>query len=112
MELLRDAEPVIRELLPAVFDEAGMPSHAACLRSAPLLVSLDAALVVCAILQEARDRAGDARPFEWRETVAESAFWAEGAILAATEGDIDLFSNCLKMLPRVVTEGWSYFAVH
>lgn len=112
MELLRDADPVIRELLPAVFDEAGMSAYASCLRSAPRLTSLDAALVVCSILKEARLRAGDARPHEWRETVAESAFFAEGAILAATEGDIDLFSDCLKMLRRTVAEGWARFAVH
>jgi hypothetical protein len=101
MELLRDAEPVV-EGTALLLEEAGMGLLATSLRSGLPLATLDAALAVADILKEAQAH----------EELSELAFWAEGAILAGCEGDIDLFSDCILMCERAASEAWLQFAVH
>lgn len=111
MELLLDADPVIRETMPLLLDSAGLPEHSRRLREAKPLLTLEAAFEVAEILRDLHS--GLARPsFEWLDVVMESAFWAEGAVLAAADGEIDLFDVCLRMCRRVVAEGWAQFAIH
>jgi hypothetical protein len=101
MELLRDADPVV-EGAALLFEEAGLGASAACLRSSIPLQTLEAVFEVCAVLKSAQDH----------ELVSEMAFWAEGALLSAADGDIDLFNDCLVMCKRAVAEAWIEFAVH
>jgi hypothetical protein len=112
MELLRDVEPAL-EGTAALFEEAGLGAFASGLRSNIPLATLEAAFAVCHILRDAQ------MPF-WIEMasadagqlVSEAAFWAEGAVLAACDGEIDLFNDCLGMVKRTVASGWPRFAIH
>jgi len=101
VELLRDAEPVV-DAAAALFEEAGMGASAAALRSWIPIRTMAAAFGVAGILKEAQAN----------EIVADLAFWAEGMMLAGCDGDIDLFSDCIRMCNRVLMEAWPQFAVH
>jgi len=112
VELLRDAESIVHETLPELFQEAGLGDYAAGLRSAPAMISFEAAISVCELLQGIRVNAGEARPAEWCEIVEELAFWGEGAVWAAADGEIDLFNDCLMMVKRVAATSWAKFGIH
>jgi len=101
MELLRDAEPVV-DAAAALFEEAGLGASAAALRSGLPIQTIEAAFAIASVLKEAQGN----------ELVSDLAFWAEGAILAAADGEIDLFNDCLQMAGRVLVEAWPQFAVH
>lgn len=101
VELLRDAEPVV-DAAAALFEEAGMGASAAALRSGLPIQTIEAAFAIAHVLKEA----------QCNEVVADLAFWAEGAILAAADGEIDLFNDCLMMVRRVMLEAWPQFAQH
>ncbi len=79
-----------------------MGASAAALRSWIPIRTMAAAFGVAGILKEAQAN----------EIVADLAFWAEGAILAAADGEIDLFNDCLMMVRRVMLEAWPQFAQH
>lgn len=101
MELLRDVEPAL-EGTAALFEEAGLGSSAAALRSSIPLATLESAFAICLVLEEAQAH----------EKVSDLAFWVQGAVLAGADGDIDLFGDCLRMARRVMLEVWADFAVH
>jgi hypothetical protein len=109
MELLRDAEPVV-EASAALFEDAGLGSFANSLRQGLPLKDLESAFECAAVLQEAQDLAGIDPEVD--RVMGELAFWAQGAILAAADGEIDLFNDCLRMVRRVVAVLSPSFAVH
>ncbi len=107
MELLRDAEPVIRESLPLVFDEAGLPSHSKTLRGTGGPWTLKDALEAAEALRNIHSGLESCECPEspgLREVLQDCAFWAEGMILSAIEGDIDLFDQSMIMLERSLRE--------
>ena len=101
MELLRDAGPVV-DAAAALFEEAGLGASAQALRSGLPMESFEGAFAIAQVLKEAQGN----------EVVCDLAFWAEGMLLAGLEGDIDLFSDSLKMCERTMTEVWAQFAIH
>jgi hypothetical protein len=117
VELLRDAEPVV-EGAAAVFEEAGLGSFATSLRSGLPLATLEATFAICSTLQKVQSVMGRAECAEHyrvpdaNELVSGLAFWAEGALLAAADGEIDLFNDCLLMARRLMAEAWHQFAIH
>lgn len=112
MELLRDAEPVV-EASADLFEEVGLGSFANSLRSELPLATLEKAFAVCAVLQNAQLKfVMDVGLNAGHDAACELAFWAEGAILAACDGEIDLFNDCLTMVGRIVMVEGPAFSVH
>ena len=109
MELLRDAEPIV-ETSASIFEEAGLGSLASGLRRGLPLKDIEAAFSVAAVLQEAQELVGVDPDIDFM--VGELAFWAQGAILSAADGDIDLFNDCWGMAKRVVLVMSAEFAIH
>jgi hypothetical protein len=91
--LLRDAEPVVNTAA-YFFEEVGLGRTARALRSGLPLVSSESALAVALVLFQAQAN----------EKVSELAFWSAGAILAAADGEIDLFHDCLGMVEKCVDQ--------
>ncbi len=109
MELLRDAEPIV-ETSAAVLEDAGFGAFAGSLRRGLPLRTLEGAFEVAAVLQEVQELAGLDPEFDW--FLGEMAFWAQGAILSAADGDLDLFQDCWDCVKRVLLVVAPKFALH
>jgi hypothetical protein len=109
MELLRDAEPIV-ETSAACLEDAGFGSLAKDLRRGLPLRSLESAFSAAAVLQEVQELSNIDPDVDF--LLGELAFWAQGAILAAADGEIDLFNDCWDMGKRVVAVLSPSFVVH
>jgi hypothetical protein len=92
--MLPHADSVLRTLMPAVLDAAGMGAAASKLRSFGPVESLEDAVEACALLSAVRDLA-DLASDGWEALVEEAAFWSEAAIRSASEGDQAVFGFCV-----------------
>ena len=113
MELFLEVDPAIRQVVPSVLDAAGMGEEATRLREFEPVLNIEAVVRVCSLLQQIREAQGiTVLPGTWAEIVAEAAFWAEGSLWAAADGDIDLLSDCMKMIRKTVQDGYSFGICH
>ncbi len=113
MELFLEVDPAIRQVVPSVLDAAGMGEDATKLREFEPVLNIGVVVRVCTLLQSIREAQGVAiLPGTWAEVVAEAAFWAEGALWAAADGDIELLSDCMKMIRKAVQDGYSLGVSH
>lgn len=89
--LLPEADSVIRQLMPSVFEAAGMAAVASRLRSYGVMDESDVARA-CSVIDEAsRLGAGG-----WAEAVMEASFWGTAAAWAACDEDSDTFEYCVQ----------------
>ncbi len=102
MEMLPEADSVVRQLMPSVFDAAGMAAHAERLRSIGVLSAGDA-MAALEVLAEATD-SSSADPV-WAEPVAEATFWGTAALWAAHDGDQGTFDYAVRMVMSVLRGG-------
>ena len=87
------ADSVVRTLMPAVLDQAGLRTAAARLRSLGRLESPEGAVEACGMLSEVRETS-DGAADGWEGLVEEAAFWSEAAVRGAFEGDSAPCSFC------------------
>jgi len=111
MEMYPQADSVVRTLMPAVLDVAGMRSIADGLRNLGPVVTYADAEWACALLAEARESSSDA-DYGWAGLVEDAAFWAEGAVRAALGGDRTTFSYCVGRVRAAMDAAWSVLQVH
>jgi len=111
MEMYPQADSVVRTLMPAVLDVAGMRSVADGLRKLGPVVSYEDALSACALLSDVRECSTDA-DYGWSELVEDAAFWAEGAVRGALDGDQETFSYCVGRVRSAMDEAWAILRVH
>jgi hypothetical protein len=105
------ADSVVRTLMPAVLEVAGMRGVAEHLRRlGPVLSSTDAesACVLLSRIRELSDEAVDG----WAELVEEAAFWAEAAVRSALDGDRESFSFCVGRVRVEMDAGWALMQAH
>jgi hypothetical protein len=112
------ADSVVRNLMPAVLDVAGMGEAAASLRAlGPLLSSADAE-AACLVLASIRGlRMPEARVETqsralWSDLVAEAAFWAEAAVRCALDGEKADFQFCVGRLRAEMDAAWGLLRPH
>ena len=110
MELLIEADPVIRQMVPSVLDAAGLRGPADRLRGMPAMLSARVVERACELLREAGESSDVAG--EWTEVVSDATFWGEGALLSASSGEEELFVECMERLRRAIERGWRMLLVH
>lgn len=111
MEMYPQADSVVRTLMPAVLDVAGMRNVADKLRRLGPVMTHEDAEAACAVLAHVREMSGEAVDV-WKTLVEEAAFWAEGAVRAALDGDRETFSFCAGRVRAEMDEGWRLLQIH
>ncbi|OPZ40871.1 MAG: hypothetical protein BWY99_00376 [Synergistetes bacterium ADurb.BinA166] len=105
------ADSVVRTLMPAVLDQAGLRTAAARLRSLGRLESPEGAVEACAMLSEVRETS-DGAADGWEGLVEEAAFWSEAAVRCAFEGDKASFSFCVGRVRAEMDRGLQLLRLH
>jgi hypothetical protein len=101
MELLPSADRVVREILPAAFDAAGMGAAAASLRGLGRLACHRSVLLAAAALRTLRMGGG-------RDgVVRDASFWCEKAVWAAASSDAAAFSRYVDAAHASIREAMS-----
>ncbi len=111
MAMYTQADSVVRALMPAVLDVAGMRGVAGRLRELGPLASLRDVEEACLLLSSVRESAAEASD-GWPALVEDAAFWAEGAVRAALEGDGDTFSYCVGRVRAQMEQGYASLQSH
>ena len=111
MEMYPQADSVVRTLMPAVLDVAGLRKVADGLRELGPVVSYADAVRACEELTEVREGSGEADA-GWADLVEDAAFWAEGAVRAALDGDRALFTYCVGRVRAAMDLAYSLLQVH
>ena len=110
MELMTQADRVVREHLPQVLEAAGEQLSARSLRSLRPLE--DAADVAAAVSVLGEIRALGATDSEWESVVEEASFWCEAAVLAAVRGDASAFRHHVGKADAAMRDGLHLVLVH
>lgn len=111
MEMYPQADSVVRTLMPAVLDVAGMRHVADKLRGLGPVVTYEDAEAACAVLSRIRELSGEAVD-GWAALVEEAAFWAEASVRAALDGERDTFAFCVGRVRSEMDAGWRLLQVH
>ena len=111
MEMYPQADSVVRTLMPAVLDVAGMSSIADGLRNLGPVVTCADAEWACGLLASAGQSSADA-DYGWSGLVEDAAFWAEGAVRAALDGDRVTFAYCVGRVRAAMDMAWTALQIH
>lgn len=97
MELLPEADKVVRTFLPVVLDAAGRPECARKLRSADPIRNVRNVIAAAIKLRSLTDfiSVEDVDP-RWELVIEDSLFWTEAAVWAAVRKNAREFSDCVK----------------
>lgn len=110
MELLTQADKVVRDFLPELLDAAGEELGARSLRRLGPVDGPASAEQACGLLRELRDL--EALQPEWHGVVRECSFWTEAAVMAALRGDASAFAHHVGRANRAMARGLPMFTVH
>jgi hypothetical protein len=92
MELLPEADSVVRQFIACVMDAAGLKREAAHIRKLPP-VQCQRSLVQAA-RSLARARSKGVKPGPWKQIVEDTLFFGSAALWAALRGDEAAFNEC------------------
>jgi len=98
MELLPEADSVVRHLMPCVTDAAGLSDLSETLRSLGPIECRKTLAAACRAVAKVRTHGAPRASREWRQAVEEAAFWAEAALWAAARGDYVSFSDHVERM--------------
>lgn len=104
------ADSVVRTLVPAVLDVAGLKSIALQLRNLGPLSNPQDAAIACIILANIRKESVSIEP-EWYELINEISFWAHGAVQAALKNDRKLFKYCMSQVRNQMDSGMTIISL-
>ena len=111
MDMYHQADSVVRTLMPAVLDVAGMRGVANRLRKLGPVLSFEDAESACILLSQVRNLSDEAIN-GWSELVNEAAFWAEGAVHSALNNDKESFAFCVGRVRAEMDAGWTILRLH
>lgn len=112
MNPAHDVDHLIRSLIPCFLEAAGLKREASVMRKLPSILDGRGAVGLSRKFLSSLERSTSARVVPWSRTVGEVAFWAEGAVVSATEGNNDDCLACVWFVKREMDEIWSQFLEH
>jgi hypothetical protein len=104
MELLPQADSMIRQLVPGVLDVAGLKEYAEELRGLDVLSCECGVFRACGMLQAIRV---SEIPPDWTDVIEDTTFWAEAALWATTISDLELYRYCSAKIQTALETSFS-----
>ncbi len=111
--MFSELDHLIRDLVPRVFDIAGLKVESNKLRKMPPMRSKESIVSMCSFLNKmSTERLSDLRDASWNITIKEILFWSEASIWTAVVNDSQECAICVLFVKRNMEEAWSRFIHH
>lgn len=109
MELLPEADSVVRQFMPCLMEAAGLRQEASDLKRLEPIECLPSLKRACLLL----NRIGkESHGTGWDEVITDAVFWGEAALWAALKGDLQNFIHHVERMRRILETGFIGTQVH